>query len=69
MVTHLAIEGMSCPNCVRHVEHGLRAVPGVVTAIVDLDTNSATVTHSGDVTVDELLHAVVEEGYRATAAV
>ena len=69
MVTLLVVEGMSCPNCVRHVERGLRAVAGVVTATVDLKGKSATVTHSGDVSVDELIRAVEEEGYRATVVV
>lgn len=69
MVTFLTVEGMSCPNCVRHVENGLRKVAGVVEVSVSLEEKSARVSHSLEVTVAELVHAVKEEGYEATVVV
>ena len=69
MVTILAVEGMICPNCVRHVEHGLKAVAGVVNVTVSLEERSAVVSHSSEVGIDELLRAVEGEGYEATVVV
>jgi copper chaperone len=63
-VTQLAIRGMSCGNCVKHVEHALRSVPGVTEVQVDLSRSEARVTHAG-VTLDALSEAVREAGYEA----
>ena len=56
----LKIEGMMCPRCVAHVEKALSAIPGI-TAVVSLETNSATIT--GDVANDVLTAAVTDAGY------
>jgi Cu+-exporting ATPase len=42
-VTALAVSGMNCSNCARHVTEALQAVPGVASASVQLDTGRATV--------------------------
>jgi Cu2+-exporting ATPase len=60
---------MSCPNCGRHVEHALIVIPGVRDVSVELEAGRASVVHSEDVTQEELVRAVEEEGYRATVAV
>ena len=39
----LKIGGMTCASCVGRVETALKAVPGVVTAVVNLATEKATV--------------------------
>ena len=39
----LPVEGMTCASCVGRVEKALRGVPGVVSASVNLATNSARV--------------------------
>ncbi|ESR26966.1 heavy metal translocating P-type ATPase [Lutibaculum baratangense] len=41
----LAVEGMTCASCVRHVERALSAVPGVLAASVNLATNEARVRY------------------------
>jgi copper chaperone CopZ len=69
MVTILAVEGMTCGNCARHVENALTAVSGVTDAAVDLAGKRAEVSHGDDTTVDALIEAVVEEGYRADVVV
>lgn len=69
MVTLLGIADMMCPNCVRHVEHGLKSVPGVLDVVVSLPEKSASVSHSSDVSISELIRAVEEEGYEATVVV
>ena len=56
----MKIEGMMCPRCVAHVEKALSAIPGI-TAVVSLETNSATIT--GDVANDVLTAAVTDAGY------
>lgn len=62
----LLIEGMTCANCVAHVERGLRSVPGVLNVNVNLATERATVEMlPGAVTIADLKHAVEAVGYEA----
>ncbi len=63
--TELAIEGMTCASCVARVERGLKAVPGVTKAAVNLATNRASVTHLATIHVDDLIAAVKDVGYGA----
>ena len=59
----LAITGMTCASCVNRVETALQAVPGVLTASVNLADATATVTTLTD--VDALQKAVATAGYEA----
>ncbi len=60
----LPIGGMTCASCVAHVEGGLRGVPGVLNASVNLATERATVEMiPGAVTLADLKHAVEDVGY------
>jgi heavy metal translocating P-type ATPase len=60
----LRIEGMSCASCVGRVEKALAAVPGVLSAAVNLATEKATVHYLPDmVPNDRLLAAVRDAGY------
>ena len=59
----LAITGMTCASCVNRVETALQAVPGVLTASVNLADATATVTTLTD--VDALRKAVAAAGYEA----
>jgi copper chaperone CopZ len=62
----LPIVGMSCANCVAHVEHSLRVVPGVINVKVSLDTGLAIVEITPDaVIIAELKLAVKDAGYEA----
>ena len=58
--TTLAIRGMTCGNCVKHVDAALRAVPGVVAVAVALP-GTARVTHTGDRA--PLVAAIEKAGY------
>lgn len=58
----LTIEGMSCGHCKAHVEEALNDLPGV-SAIVNLEAKTATVTADDTVTDDALRAAVAEAGY------
>ncbi len=68
MITNLRITGMTCNNCVRHVDKALRAVPGVSAVQVNLQAGSAEVTHDEVTTLDALVHAVETAGYEASHA-
>ena len=63
--TELAIDGMTCASCVGTVERALKAVPGVVSATVNLATERAVV--HGNVDVALLVKAVEGTGYSAKA--
>ena len=62
-----AIEGMTCQNCVRHVQRALSAVPGVTVA--DVNIGSATVSYDPEQVPDDVVvDAVREAGYQARPA-
>src|ERR1043165_1784436 len=42
-VTEIAVTGMSCGNCARHVSEALQSVSGVRTGTVSLDTRTASI--------------------------
>jgi copper chaperone len=59
----LKIDGMSCGHCVAAVENSLKAISGVKSVMVDLDSGSAIV--EGTVDIQVLISAVEQEGYEA----
>ncbi|RQS95322.1 heavy metal translocating P-type ATPase [Burkholderia seminalis] len=61
----LSVDGMHCGGCTGRVQRALAAVPGVVDAVVDLDTHTATVTAQDTVEPGRLVDAIGEAGYRA----
>lgn len=63
--TTLGIRGMSCANCVRHVEDALRKIPGVIDVKVDLTGGTARVTHAPNADLDAMVTAVDDAGYTA----
>lgn len=66
----LLIDGMTCASCVARVEKALAKVDGVVSAQVNLATETATigVADKGSIT-DALLAAVAKAGYAARVPV
>jgi len=67
--TELNVRGMSCASCVGRVEKALKAVPGVTSAVVNLATEKATISHGGGIGVSDLIAAVKTAGYEAEAIV
>ncbi len=64
----LAIDGMTCASCAGRVEKALAKVGGVVSAEVNLATETAQVrTVGAAVGIDALVAAVVKAGYAASA--
>ena len=61
----LPVEGMTCASCVTRVEKALKRVPGVVSAEVNLATETAAVTLAEGATPGMLVAAVRGAGYEA----
>lgn len=63
----LQIEAMTCASCVGRVERALSAVPGVLSAQVNLATETAQVRYAeGAVAPGDLARVVTDLGYPAT---
>ena len=62
----MVIEGMSCGHCSSRVEKALNGIEGV-SAVVDIDKKTATVSLEKDVPNDVLRAAVVEAGYEVVS--
>ncbi len=67
--TRLAVTGMTCGNCARHVTEAIQSVPGVHSATVSLDANEASVRWAPGVEpkVPDVIRAVAKAGYSARA--
>ena len=65
--TTLALEGMTCASCAMRIEKGLKRVPGVIDAQVNLATERGTVTYNPEQTgVEQMIQKVETVGYKAT---
>jgi len=65
--TVLALEGMTCASCAMRIEKGLKKVPGVKDANVNLATELATVTYNPAQTgLEQMVQKVEAVGYKAT---
>jgi P-type Cu+ transporter len=63
--TELSVGGMTCASCVGRVEKALRAVQGVVTAEVNLATETARVEAVATLAPAALVQAIETAGYSA----
>jgi copper ion binding protein len=63
-VINLAVEGMTCGNCVRRVEKAVYEVEGVVSANADLATQTVDIkVVDGDEFAKDLIQAIKNIGY------
>ncbi len=63
----LALEGMTCASCAMRIEKGLKKLPGVADASVNLATERATVSYdASQVRMDDLIQKVSAVGYSAS---
>ncbi|MBL0147200.1 MAG: copper-translocating P-type ATPase [Ideonella sp.] len=62
----LQIDGMTCASCVSRVERALQRVPGVLSATVNLATETAEVQALSSVDSAALLGAIQHAGYQAS---
>ncbi len=68
--TVLDIEGMTCASCAMRIEKGLKKVPGVKDASVNLATEKATVIYDPTLTdIERMVQKVDAVGYKATQQV
>jgi len=67
VTSELAVSGMNCSNCARHVAEAIQGVPGVTSAAVQLDTGRATVRWRTDAApaAETVLEAIRKAGYQA----
>ena len=64
--TILAVEGMTCGSCVRHVTSALRALRGIRDVAVELRQGKVRVTREpGAASSDEMIAALGEAGYES----
>src|SRR5579859_1413332 len=63
----LALEGMTCASCAMRIEKGLKKVPGVKDASVNLATERASVIYDPAQTgIEQMVQKVEAVGYKAT---
>lgn len=55
MKQELQITGMSCQNCVKHVEQAITALPGIKKAKVSLEKQEAHVTYDDTQLAEEAI--------------
>lgn len=67
MIKKIAIEGMSCQHCVRHVREALEELAGVKTAKVNLESKTAEVELDQDVDDEKIKAAISDAGYEVTS--
>jgi len=61
----LSVAGMNCGSCASRVDKALNGLDGVEQASVNLASDSAEVTYSDKLSVDDLVQAVKNAGYDA----
>lgn len=64
----LSVTGMTCGNCVKHVDHAIRAVAGVEDVRVDLASGNVSIQGSFPQGLEPIIAALAEEGYPATVS-
>jgi len=65
--TILALEGMTCATCAMRIEKGLKKVPGVIGANVNLATEQANVIYDpSQANIEQMVQKVEAVGYKAT---
>lgn len=65
----LAVKGMSCPSCVRHIDEALKGVDGVSEVEVKLREGKVVVRHQqGSASVASLVDALKDAGYESSLA-
>ncbi len=64
----LAVTGMTCQMCVKHVKKAIEGFASAGDINVDLDAKEATFSYDPAVdSIDNIVGAIVEAGYEASA--
>lgn len=65
--TILAVQGMSCPSCVRHIDEALKEVNGVSGVEVRLREGKVLVQHDpSNAPITSLVDALKDAGYESS---
>ena len=59
----IIIDGMSCHHCVNHVTNALNELEGVTNVTVDLDSKTAHLTSSVDISDEVIIATIDDVGY------
>lgn len=62
---NLAVSGMACGACVKHVEKAINSIAGVQKVEVDLASGAVKVEGNVSQHVKEIIEALEEDGYLA----
>jgi copper chaperone CopZ len=63
--TQLAVSGMTCDHCVRHVTDAISNVAGVLSVNVNLAEGIAVIESDSAINLEAVKEAVVAAGYSA----
>lgn len=63
MSKKITIEGMSCGHCVKRVKDALLELEGIISADIDLDTQTAVIDSTGEVSDEKIKFALDDVGY------
>ncbi len=63
--TDLTVDGVHCASCIAKIENGLRTIPGIATARLNLSTHRLRVEHAAALDADALVRAVEDLGFQA----
>jgi copper chaperone len=64
MTKTIFIEGMTCNNCVRHVETALSELAGVTSIKVDLAEKKAVIMTTQEIADQEIISVIDDIGYK-----
>jgi copper chaperone len=68
--TILAVDGMTCSSCIRHVTAALRELPGIAEIEVKLKDGKVRVAHDADdASTGEMIAALRGAGYESRVSV
>lgn len=63
MKKKILVEGMSCGHCVNHVKNALEDLKGVTNVSVDLESKTAVIEASVEVSDGDIKFAIEDAGY------
>ena len=63
MQTTFKVDGMMCKHCQKHVHDALAKMDGVTAVEVSLENNSATVTTTKEISLDDFAKVIDDAGY------
>lgn len=67
MKKKIIVEGMSCGHCVNHVKNALEELSGVTSVTVDLESKTAVVEASGELSDETIKAAIEDAGYEVVS--